>query len=107
MVYMSRVKYLIKIFLCYNLTNIEHKGIFVTKEQFNQRLKILNLSLKDFSRISNVPYSTLNNWGFCKDDKTIPVPAWVDSYLMFYEKSKKYDYLAKEIFGVMKELEKK
>ena len=72
-----------------------------------QRLKILNLSLKDFSRISNVPYSTLNNWGFCKDDKTIPVPAWVDSYLMFYEKSKKYDYLANEIFGVMKELEKK
>jgi hypothetical protein len=26
---------------------------------------------------------------------------------MFYEKSKKYDYLANEIFGVMKELEKK
>ena len=104
---MSRVEYLLKIFLCYNLTNIVHKGIFVTKEQFNQRLKILNLSLKDFSRISNVPYSTLNNWGFCKDDKTIPVPVWVDSYLMFYEKSKKYDYLANEIFGVMKELEKK
>ena len=39
--------------------------------------------------------------------KTIPVPVWVDSYLMFYEKSKKYDYLANEIFGVMKELEKK
>ena len=41
---MSRVKYLIKIFLCYNLTNIEYEGIFVTKEQFNQRLKILNLT---------------------------------------------------------------
>ena len=60
---MSRVKYLIKIFLCYNLTNIEYEGIFVTKEQFNQRLKILNLTLKDFSRISNVPYSTINKRG--------------------------------------------
>ena len=43
---MSRVEYLIKIFLCYNLTNIVYKGVFVTKEQFNQRLKILNLSFK-------------------------------------------------------------
>ena len=39
--------------------------------------------------------------------KTIPVQKWVNPFLEHYEKSKKYDYLANEIFGIMKELEKK
>lgn len=72
------------------------------KEELVKRLKELNLSLKDFANIANVPYSTINNWGF----KEIPVPKWVESFLIHYEKSKKYDYLVNEIFNNIKKLEK-
>jgi predicted transcriptional regulator len=78
----------------------------MTKEEFNSKLKELNLSIKDFSQIADIPYSTINNWGFTKDDKTIPVPKWVVPFLEHYEKSKKYDYLMGEVFKVAKSLEK-
>ena len=51
-----------------------------------------DVSIKDFSQIADIPYSTINNWGFTKDEKTIPVPNWVNPFLEHYEKSKKYDY---------------
>ena len=79
----------------------------MTKEEFNTRLKELNISIKDFSIIADIPYSTINNWGFTKDDKTIPVPKWVVPFLEHYEKSKKYDSLMSEILKVAKTLEKK
>ena len=41
-----------------------------------------------FSQIVDIPYSTINNWGFTKDDKTISVPKWVVPFLEHYEKSK-------------------
>lgn len=79
----------------------------MTKEDFNNRLKDLGLSLKDFSKISNISYSTINNWGYTVKGKTIAIPLWVEPFLEHYEKSLKYDYLAKEIFTVMKDLENK
>ena len=79
----------------------------MTKEEFNARLKELNISIKDFSIIADIPYSTINNWGFKKNKKTIPIPKWITPFLEHYEKSRKYDYLMKEIFKVAKTLEKK
>ena len=79
----------------------------MTKEEFNTRLKELNISIKDFSIIADIPYSTINNWGFKTNDKIIPVPKWVKPFLEHYEKSKKYDYLMKEISEIAKTLEKK
>lgn len=79
----------------------------MTKEEFNTRLKELNISIKDFSQIADIPYSTINNWGFTKDEKTIPVPKWVTPFLEHYEKSKKYDYLINEVSKAVKTLEKK
>ena len=79
----------------------------MTKEEFNARLKELNISIKDFSIIADIPYSTINNWGFKTNDKIIPVPKWVTPFLEHYEKSKKYDYLMKELSKVAKTLEKK
>jgi len=78
----------------------------MTKEDFSKRLKELNLSIKDFSNISDVSYSTINNWGAKANDKIIPVPKWVKPFLEHYEKSKKYDYLVKEVFKTIKVLEK-
>ncbi len=79
----------------------------MTKEQFNKRLKELDISQKDFSDISDTPYSTINNWGFKVNDKAIPVPKWVGAFLEYFEKARKYDYLKKEIFNTMQDLEKK
>jgi hypothetical protein len=80
----------------------------MTKSEFNSKLKKLGLTIVAFSDISGISYSTINNWGFVKEDKKIiPVPAWVDPFLNYYEKAKKYDYLKNEIFDTMKELENK
>ena len=80
----------------------------MTKSQFNSKLKELGLTLVSFSDISGVSYSTINNWGFVKENKKmIAVPEWVEHFLDYYAKAKKYDYLKNEIFDVMNELENK
>ena len=80
----------------------------MTKSQFNSKLKELGLTLVSFSDISGVSYSTINNWGFVKENKKmIAVPYWVEPFLDYYAKAKKYDYLKNEIFDVMNELENK
>ena len=49
----------------------------MTKEEFNIRLKELGITQRDFSSIADIPYSTINNWGFKVNEKVIPVPRWV------------------------------
>ncbi len=44
---------------------------------------------------------------FFKDEKNIPIPKWITPFLEHYEKSRKYDYLMKELSKVAKTLEKK
>ena len=65
----------------------------MTKEEFCKRLKDINLTQKEFSEITHVPYSTLNNWGF----HDIQVPKWVGPFIEHYEKAKKYDAIKKMI----------
>jgi len=79
----------------------------MTKEELIKKLKKLEMTLKDFSNISDIPYSTINNWGSKSNDKMIPVPKWVKPFLEYYKKSEKYDFLINEMIGVVKELEKK
>ena len=67
----------------------------MTKEEFCKRLKDINLTQKEFSEITNVPYSTLNNWGF----HDIQVPKWVGPFIEHYEKSKKYDSIRNSTFA--------
>jgi len=56
----------------------------VLKEELTQKLKELGLSKKEFSRLTSVPYSTVNNWS----DKKRPIPLWVDSWLENYTKNR-------------------
>jgi hypothetical protein len=77
----------------------------MTKEQFLNRLKDLKLNKKEFSDISTIPYSTVNNWGTLVNNKPLPIPPWVESYLIYYEKSKKFDYIRKDICAKIKEIE--
>lgn len=69
----------------------------MTKDEFLLRLNLLNINKKTFAEISQVPYSTINNWGTMKNGKPLPVPPWVEPLLTYYEKSLKLDYISKEI----------
>lgn len=52
---------------------------------FENKLKVLGLSKRDFSELCGLGYTTITNWrGFGK------TPEWVESYLEFYELAQKY-----------------
>jgi hypothetical protein len=65
----------------------------MTKETFNTKLKDLDLSLKDFSILSGVPYKTILNWGATRKGEPTLIPVWVDPFLTIYIKAKKFDYI--------------
>lgn len=63
----------------------------MTRLEFDKKIKTLNLSRKDFANLARVSYTGVStNW---KDDKEIP--AWVEPFLFYYEKSLKLDELLK------------
>jgi len=76
----------------------------MTKDNFRKRLKNLNLNKKEFAAICKVPYPTIVNWGIMKKDKQLPIPAWVEPFLDYYEKSKKLDYVMDEICEKIKKV---
>ena len=74
------------------------------KSVFLERLKKLNMNKKEFALICKVPYPTINNWGTKINGKPLPVPAWVEPLLDYYEKSIKLDYVMDEICMKIKEV---
>ena len=59
------------------------------KKSFDDILKKLNLTRQQFCEITGLAYSSVSNW----NDKSKPVPSWVDSWLENYEKGKTLDEL--------------
>ncbi|CAD7289576.1 hypothetical protein LMG7974_01653 [Campylobacter majalis] len=55
-------------------------------DEFENRLKLINLSKKDFSQMVKMSYTGVTNWR-----QTNAIPGWVDSWLQNYEKSKAID----------------
>ena len=76
----------------------------MTKEVFSNKIKELNLSLKEFSLISNISYSTITGWGCMANKKILPIPSWVEPFLKYYEKALKFDYVTDEICAKIKEV---
>jgi hypothetical protein len=74
------------------------------KNIFLKRIKKLNLNKKEFAGLCKVPYSTVNNWGTTINNKILSVPAWVEPFLDYYEKSIKLDYVMDEICMKIKEV---
>jgi len=62
-------------------------------EDFKKALKDNGLTLTAFSELSGVKYDTASKWG--KNGR--PVSDWVESWIIHYEKSKRFDD-AKKIF---------
>lgn len=61
-------------------------------EEFKVRLEDLNLNLKDFAEIVNIPYSTVTKYG-----RTTPIPSWINSFLTIYTQNQKLESLKQDI----------
>jgi len=63
------------------------------KAEFSQILKEINLTKKEFAKLANISYNTVNNW----NDENRPIPSWVKSWLENYIKAKDMDTIANMI----------
>ena len=70
----------------------------MTKVDFTKVLDSLHLSKKEFAKLSNIAYNTVNNW----NDETKPIPSWVESWLENYIKAKSYEDVKNKIFEIEK-----
>ncbi len=59
------------------------------KREFDEKIKSLGLTRQDFCNITGLAYSSVSNW----NDNNKPIPIWVDSWLLNYEKSLALDEL--------------
>ena len=60
------------------------------RQDFNDRLKELGLSKKEFAELAGAGYDAVNKWG----SGNTGVPYWVDSWLDNYKKAKALDSVA-------------
>ena len=58
----------------------------MTNADFENKLKALSLTKRDFSNLTKLNYVSVAGWK--QKGKT---PEWVESYLEFYDKARKYD----------------
>ena len=65
----------------------------LTRDVFNELLKRVNLSKKEFAELVGVQYSSVNNWGSGK----FGVPYWVKSWLENYIKSLDMDKIVEVV----------
>ena len=63
------------------------------KEELTEILKEVGLSKKEFAKLANISYNTVNNW----NDSNKPIPPWVKSWLENYIKAKDIDKVAKTL----------
>ena len=69
----------------------------MTKEEFVNILRSLQLNKKEFAILTNLPYSTVNNWGTKRGDRILEIPGWVEPFLLYYHKAKKLDYIMEDV----------
>ena len=63
----------------------------MTTEEFENNIKSLGISRKEFAAMSGMSYNTVVNW----HDEKKPIPGWVSSWLDNYKKSRKFDIIHK------------
>lgn len=67
------------------------------KNAFQARLKALDINKQEFAELSNTPYSTVTNWGVLREGKPMPIPNWVEPFLLYYERARQMEYVMREI----------
>ncbi|MFY9085373.1 XRE family transcriptional regulator [Aliarcobacter cryaerophilus] len=63
------------------------------REEFNTLLEKANLTKKEFCKIIDLNYSTVNTWG----SSSINIPKWVKSWLENYIKAKDMDKVVEAV----------
>ncbi|WP_297813112.1 hypothetical protein [uncultured Helicobacter sp.] len=71
-----------------NIKIRESKGSNFTRKDFDERLKELHLTRKNFSEMAGVRYANLSHWD-CK----YPTPLWVENWLNAYDYAEKFKRL--------------
>lgn len=66
-------------------------------QEFKKFLEKHNLSLKEFSELTDLSYSGINKW------KYSAMPSWVKSWCVLYEENKKLNYIKNTILELCKE----
>jgi len=74
----------------------------MTKDEFHMLLKEAKLNKKEFSELSKVPYPTVISWGVARKGVVLNIPDWVEVFLEYYIKAKKFDYIKSAVCGVVK-----
>ena len=68
-------------------------GTIMTNEEFENILKKIGLTKKEFSKIVDMSYGGVVNWGRA----TQTIPNWVESWLELYSQNKKFENLKQSI----------
>ena len=74
------------------------------KDEFFELLTKNNINKKEFAKIADIPYSTVNNWGVSRKGRVLEIPNWVRQFLYYYNRANKLDYVAKEICEKLSEV---
>ena len=61
--------------------------------EFENNIKSLSISRKEFSDMTGMSYNTVVNW----NDKNKPIPAWVESWLENYKAKKDLDKVVEAV----------
>ena len=67
----------------------------MNRDEFNRKLKNLGLKKKEFAEIAGISYHTVLSWG--RDGDKVKVPGWVEKFLIYYEKARRFDAITKQI----------
>lgn len=63
----------------------------MTFKEFCEKLEELKLSKKDFAELTGMSHNTVANWSYKQ------MPAWVKSFLKYYEDAQKFYIIQKTI----------
>lgn len=64
----------------------------MSADEFENKVRELNMSKKDFAKLVKLSYSAIISW---REKENIP--AWVDEFIKYYEKSLILDRIFKDI----------
>lgn len=71
----------------------------MTLEEFKSKLESFDLTLKDFSELTSLSYSTVTKFG-----KSNPVPPWVESWIKLYEENQSLTNVKEDIILLAEKL---
>jgi len=71
----------------------------MTLEEFKSKLDSFDLTLKDFSELTSLSYSTVTKFG-----KSNPIPPWVTSWIKLYEENQSLTNVKEDIISLAEKL---